>query len=95
MATIIKPDGTVTHIYPTAKNGKFKLDHLQGIVGGYIAIVYLDDTRVMVVNESGHLEGLDPNEVASEMANEGHDGFTPPYSLVGTAVYCTRAEVGA
>ena len=91
MAEIIRTDGTVKPVSPTAKDGTFEMAHLQGIVGGYFAIIYLDDDRVMVVHESGHLEGLDHNEVASEMANEGRDGV--PYTLVGNVLYCTRAEV--
>ena len=59
-AFIYKTDGEIIPILP--KNKKvFSLKELQDIVGGYIEIVYLNDGRIMVVNEEGKINGLDYN----------------------------------
>ena len=61
----IKTDGTRQVVKP--KNGKdFKLEELQGFVGGLIELVYLNNKRVMVVNEEGLVYDLPFNELASD-----------------------------
>ena len=63
-STIIKTNGEVVNVEP--KNGTdFKLAELQKIVGGYIEVVYLSDTQIMIVNEEGKLNDLDFNSSAT------------------------------
>lgn len=40
MATLIKPDGTITEVFP-AKGKKFKLEEMQSLVGGLVQHVPL------------------------------------------------------
>jgi hypothetical protein len=64
MAYIIKTSGEVKKIQP--KNGTdFQLDELKSIVNGYIEVVYLPNSRMMIVNEEGKLNGLPLNEKAT------------------------------
>jgi hypothetical protein len=54
-----------------AKKGKFKLDELQGYVGGYIErlqVSWMGAPADMIVNEEGRLHGLPINRVASDVA---------------------------
>jgi hypothetical protein len=66
MATIYKADGTRTDVSPQNKR-YFSLKELQKIVGGYIANVYLNDNKVIVLNDEGKLEGLSLNVRATEI----------------------------
>lgn len=62
--SIIKTDGTSVDFAP--KNGTdFTLEELQEAVGGYIQIVYISSTQIMVLNEEGKLKGLPYNHGAS------------------------------
>ena len=49
--------------------GKPTLEQLQGLVGGYIEPVYLDDGRVMLADEDGFPKKLTHNEEASRLAH--------------------------
>ena len=50
------------------KNGKdFKLEELQGYVGGYIQIIPIDTCRIMVMDEEGKLKGKQTNDKATEL----------------------------
>ena len=52
MGLIVKTTGEKHKVSP--KNGKdYKLKELQDIVDGYIEIVYLQNNKIMVVNEEG------------------------------------------
>lgn len=56
--------------YVAPKNGTdYKLDELQQMVGGYIQIISLTPTQIMVINEEGKLQGLKPNRLATETAH--------------------------
>lgn len=66
MAKIYKTDGTKEDVFPK-ENGKFSLEEMQEIVGGYIETIDLPSGMVMVLNEEGKLEGLEKNEVATEI----------------------------
>lgn len=71
----IKSDGTAVELAP--KNGKeFTLEEMQAFVGGYIEIVYLDDGRMMILNEEGKLNGLPINDKATAL-------FSPHDEIVG------------
>lgn len=74
---IKRPDevvGHMTHINNTLKN-------LQRIVGGYIQTVTIGDAQkiVMICNEEGKLQELDPNFIY---------GITVPDMIVGTVIIC-------
>ena len=59
-AFIYQANGEIIPIMP--KNNKiFTLKELQNIVKGYIEIVYLEDNRLMVVNEEGKLNNFKYN----------------------------------
>tara|TARA_R100001510_G_C7456612_1_gene79040 strand:- start:102 stop:350 length:249 start_codon:yes stop_codon:yes gene_type:complete len=64
MATQIKKDGT------RVENCEYRgLKAKQEAVGGYIEPVYLQDGRIVLVNEEGLLEGLPVNEEAFNETN--------------------------
>lgn len=82
MAKLIATNGTVKEVKPA--NGKsFFLHEMQALVGGLIEPVYLEDGKIMVVNEEGLLIGLDLNAKASAMT-----GIT----IVGPAIVCNDEE---
>lgn len=68
--TLLMTDGTSKQVTP--KNGTdYKLDELQGFVGGYIEIVSSPDgEQIMVLNEEGLLENLEINHEASKLFHE-------------------------
>jgi hypothetical protein len=79
-ARLIKANGDVTNIEP--KNGKeFTLEELQGYVGGLIQLVQTKDGKSMIINEEGKLEGLEKNNLATELYKYGEDD-----DIVGDAV---------
>ena len=84
---IYKTDGSVTDVQQ-AKGKYFSLEELQKIVGGYIEIIYLGQTGlVMVMNEEGKLDGLPINELASEIAQ----GYIQRYDkIVGDVLVCSQ-----
>lgn len=67
MATILYTDGTSKEISP-ANGTDFSLKELQAIVEGYIESIPLKDSKLMVINEEGKLEGLPRNEQATKLA---------------------------
>jgi hypothetical protein len=62
----------------------FTLKELHAIVGGYIEMVFLNDTTVMVVNEEGKLDELPLNVRATEIIRQA--GITD--TIVGDALVC-------
>jgi hypothetical protein len=90
VAWLLTTDGAAVEIYP--KNGRtsFTLQELQHYVGGYIEAVYMQDGRVLIVNEEGKLHGLAFNyrataHAANVLVND---------HIVGNAVLCTMEEAG-
>lgn len=70
----------------TPKNGKtFELDELQGIVGGYIEPIRLNDGRMIIVDEEGKSKDKAVNIPATNILRRDH--FTTDY-IVGTAIVC-------
>jgi hypothetical protein len=63
-AFIYKTDGEIIPVLPKNKKA-FTLTELQKIVGGYIELIYLNDGRVMVINEEGKIDGLEYNLTAT------------------------------
>lgn len=90
MAQLIKASGETATVAP--KNGhSFTLEELQELVGGYIENVYLDDGRIMIVNEEGKFSGLSLNKKATDIA----DAVILPWDvIVGDAVVGTYKEMG-
>lgn len=82
-AEIIKTSGERISVKP--ENGTdFELHEMQTIVGGWIEVVYLRDGRIMVVNEEGKVNRLEPNIVATNLllAQGGWD------MVVGDVLVC-------
>lgn len=84
LSTVITTDGLHRNVEPS--NGTdFSLEELNGFVGGYIEIVHLSKTQVMVVNEEGKLIGLTPNPYATLLVQiAGHRDDT----IVGNVLVC-------
>lgn len=71
-AMIIYTNGEVREVSPKTPP-YFSLKEMQTAVGGYIENVYLDDGKIMVVNEEGKLNNLPVNAVATELYNNPLD----------------------
>lgn len=83
MAQIIKVTGEEIQVTP--KNGTdFQLKELQKIVGGYIEIVRLNGSAIMVVNEEDLLMGLPVNSKATSRAGQ---------RIVGDVLICHTRQV--
>ena len=89
MAKIFFTDGSEKEVSP--KNGSdFSLEELQGVVGGYIQILYLDNGELMIVNEEGKLDGLPFNKKATDyVVNDGKYIDV----IVGNVLVCDSKEV--
>lgn len=66
-ATVLKANGEYHGITP-ANGTDFSLAEAQEIVGGYVEVIHLSSTQLMIVNEEGKLCGLPYNEQASLIA---------------------------
>lgn len=86
MATIYKAHGEVIDNYQPRNGSDFQLDELQAVVSGYIEVVYLQDGRLMVVNEEGKLNGLAINWNATLLVG-GRD------IIVGDVLVCNRNQI--
>ena len=89
MATLLRPDGTTEEVQP-ANGVSWRLDELQGFVGGYIEIArprspLATPGFVLVVNEEGLLKHLPANAEASLLYGAG--------IIVGNALYCDEREI--
>jgi hypothetical protein len=76
LVAVINTDGTVE-----SKEIDGSLESLQAIVGGLIQPVDLEPRATIWVNEEGLLLDLEPNRIATDLANE----FGIQTRLVGTA----------
>lgn len=85
MAEIIYPNGETLPFEMKGKTASLK--ELQDAVGGLIECVDTNDGRLMIINEEGKLEGLEPNHVATELFAPGHD------IIVGNAVILNHVEM--
>jgi hypothetical protein len=66
---LYRANGTQETVAP--KNKKlFSLKELQSFVGGYIEILFITDSQVMVVNEEGKLDELPINVRATEIIRQ-------------------------
>lgn len=83
MATIYTVSNKAVEVEP--QNGyNFSLEELQNIVGGYIEIVRLPNDQIMVVNEEGHLLGLDFNHRATIISHQ---------LIIGDVLVCHSNQV--
>ena len=83
-STWIKANGETKDVSPM--NGTdFSLEEAQGFVGGYIEVVRLSPTQIMIVNEEGIIRGMRLNENASLIATMSH-GFS--YPIYGDVLVC-------
>ena len=89
MATLLMPDGKQLKVVP--KNGRnFTLDEMQAAVGGNIELLYLQDGRVLVINEDGKTMELPCNEQANPYGRDA--GIADWDFIVGPALLCSDDE---
>lgn len=88
LSTVITTDGLHRNVEPS--NGTdFSLEELKEFVGGYIEIVHLNKSQVMVVNEEGKLIGLEPNPFATLLVQiAGHRDI-----IVGNVLVCDTSKI--
>jgi hypothetical protein len=83
MSNLYRTNGKVEEFNP--KSGKeFSLEELQTAVGGYIELIYLPESEVLVVNEEGMIQKLTFNKKASIIANR---------PIVGNVVKCKKSQI--
>lgn len=76
----VKVDGTIIPVLPK-KGGKFTLEEIQEMVGGYVERLRLPKNEVLLVDEEGIPKGKPLNRVISEMVGQ---------PIVGDAVVVPR-----
>ena len=88
LSTIITTDGIHRNVEPS--NGTdFSLEELKEFVGGYIEIVRLSKSQIMVVNEEGKLNDLAPNPCATLLVQiAGHRDV-----IVGNVLVCDTNKI--
>ncbi len=84
MALLIKADGSKSEVNP--KDGKrFTLEELQELVSGYVEVVHIGESQILVVNEMGKIYNFETNDQATKFAHaHGAIGFND--FIVGDAV---------
>ena len=90
MATVIPPVGEPREIAP-ANGRSFTLAELQGIVGGYVELLWAPDGRIMFLNEDGKRLEL-PGNLAASALMRGRIALDD--WIVGTVILCTAIEAG-
>ena len=90
VATIIYEDGTLKEVSP--KNGTdFKFDEMQKIVKGYIDIIRMDSSKIMVINDEGKFE-CEYNQRATEIAHS-YGALFPGDYISGNVILCDNDMV--
>lgn len=90
MAEIIKTNGTRQSVQPD--NGTdFTLEEMQGIVGGDIELVFLNETETMVLNEEGKVNALAYNSAATRIFRENHPSVSD--YIVGDVLVCNNEQI--
>lgn len=83
----IKTTGEQIEVFPENKKD-FSLKELQGYVGGYIELVSLSKTRMMVLNEEGKLNNLPVNPDATKLF---HKAYPAAFDfIVGNVLVCDK-----
>lgn len=80
-AYLIGVDGNVTPVLPDNTKRGFTLHEAQELIGGYVQVVYLDDGRLLIVDEEGLLKRLPVNHMAQQKVG---------YPIVGPALVCPK-----
>lgn len=75
-----------------ANGSVFTLEELQSFVGGYIEIVPIGSTHLLVIDEEGKLKGKPINEAATLHARR-NGCIAPDDVIVGDALFCDNIEV--
>lgn len=70
---------------------KYPLEQLQEIVGGFIQIVPLDKTTVLVCDEDGKLKGYEVNGLATSILRDYYPKTTD--FIVGNVIVCKTNEI--
>jgi len=89
MALLIKPNNTSEVVTPSGVDGKFTLEELQELVGGYIEVVKTLN-EIMIINEEGLPLKLPKNEIATMMCKDLRIG--PDY-IYGNALLVEENEI--
>ena len=90
MARHSKSDGTSCDIKP--QDGKrFSLGEAQRLVGGYVQVIQLSDSVIMLMDEEGKLKGKPVNESATAIA-QLKKAIYPNDCVVGDVVICRSDE---
>jgi hypothetical protein len=88
-AILLKPDLTTQEIKP-ANGTSFQLEELQAMVEGWIEIVWLNDDKMLVINEEGKLHGMECNIPATALFVATHGDRD---IIVGPALFCDQSMV--
>lgn len=88
-AKLYKADGTILEVVP-ANGTDFQLEELQKIIGGYIEIISLSESQIMVLNEEGKLNNLLYNEEATKLFQKAYK--TNDF-IVGDVLVCDSEMV--
>ncbi len=89
MATIYFTDGTTKQVEPKNKKG-FSLAEMQAIVGGLIELLHLSNSKIMVINEEGKINGLPINANATDLVF----GCRHPFDIVvGNVLVCNNNQI--
>lgn len=92
MANLLKADGSNRPLSP-ATPPYFTLEELQAAVGGYIEIIPIDRTTLLIVNEEGRLHGLPRNSQASDLMHQLKFDPTGGLGVLGDAVLIPRSQI--
>jgi hypothetical protein len=88
MALLVKTDGTQQEVTPASAIGKFTLEELQKLVGGYIEYVSTGEGTGFLCNEDGLMLRLPVNQKATDMWLHRHWRV-----LVGDVVFVENLEI--
>lgn len=89
-AKLLKANLDVIDVTP--ENGTdFTLEELQGFVGGFIEIVPINPSQIMVINEEGKLNDLPINALATNALYLAMGDFCDV--IVGDVLICDSAMV--
>jgi hypothetical protein len=94
MATLLAVDGAMTPVTPADASKGLSLDEMHECVNGFIEVVYLTQPEVLVINDTGKLEGMPINVRATLLywaANPMAAGVDP---ICGPALLCELHEPG-
>lgn len=90
MAEIIWTDGARKTVAPISEEEGFELKYLQDLVGGFVEVVNLPDSKIMIIDEEGKLKGREVNEAATEIYRKA-TGSTD--TIVGTVLICESSQL--